>query len=161
MNADDEIRASAQAGASRTFFGTKNLFTQVEGRRALVIYSDIPQKIERVAYNGIESERSILAYYDFNRSSIEIEGSIKNLVFEQDWTMNENIQIGSQVLDNTRNSGFALTILKSTIPSLNIHPMINMRYWDYSDEKFIRKEIPVLENDTDSLVIRLILVPKI
>jgi len=155
MNGDRDEFVEGVSHARGGLFSKKSILATVEGRRSISIYSDIPLKPEGVCTNETEEQRNILAYYNFHDCDLDIKKYGSSLVFSPEWAITERIPIGPRILDDVHHTGFAGIVLPSIIPSLNVHPMLKMRVWDFDTETASIQEVHLLQNDIDFMSLRL------
>lgn len=155
MNGDLDEFVEGVSHARGALFSSKSILSTVEGRRSISIYSDIPLKPEGVCNNEKEEQRNILAYYNFHDSELDIKRDVSSLVFDPEWAITERIPIGPRILDDVHHTGFAAVVLPSLIPSLNVHPMLKTRVWDFDTETSSIQEVPLLKNTIDYMSLRL------
>ena len=59
-------------------------------------------------------------------------------------------------MDPPGSTGYCSLVLPSTIPSLNIRCMIRRKRWNFTTDSYEVVEVPMLTEDRDVLVLRLL-----
>ena len=138
-------------------FSTKSLYQTCEERLEMIVFSDIPIPSERRIYDLKPTRRHVLGHFDIkNHVNYTAVRHIDNFLISDDWTVEGESITSLQVFDSPQQTGHCFNVLPSTVPSLNFRALIRRREYDFTRNKYVEKEVPLLETDSDMLLLKLV-----
>ena len=75
--------------------------------------------------------------------------------------MKGNNVCGRILCDTPNQTGFVSAVLPSNIVALNIRCILRRNRWDFENDEYIEEEVPLLQTETDWVILRMVFTPQL
>ena len=152
----------AENAANIVAISKYSLFSTFEQRRDILITSSIPTPIERYIKDGDAQHRFVLGFFDIRGAHEHTH--IRNVKYNSltnKWEMKGNNVCGRILCDTPNQTGFVSAVLPSNIVALNIRCILRRNRWDFENDEYIEEEVPLLQTETDWVILRMVFTPQL